>query len=90
MLKIFSVTAYTSCCRFDETSDSAGNCKKGIQCIGGFSRMYRQIKTMLESDPNAVLLDAGDAFAGTLWYIVGKWNITQEFMNKLPFEAAVS
>ncbi|VEN61877.1 unnamed protein product [Callosobruchus maculatus] len=56
---------------------------------GGFSRLYAQIMKMLEEKPNSVLLNAGDDFQGTMYYSIGKWNITQQFMNKLPFDAQV-
>ncbi|XP_018574618.1 apyrase [Anoplophora glabripennis] len=75
--------------RFEESSTSGGICKDGEKCIGGFSRLYKQIKNMLEVRPDSVLLNVGDNFQGTLWYTIGKWNITQEFLNKLPFDATV-
>ncbi|XP_023313034.1 apyrase-like [Anoplophora glabripennis] len=75
--------------RFDETSDSGGVCKEKGKCIGGFSRLYRQIKDLLIERPDSILLNAGDNFQGTLWYTLGKWNVTQEFLNKLPFDATV-
>lgn len=75
--------------RFDEVTDSAGICKSGEKCIGGFSRLYKQIDTALKHKPNAIVLNAGDDFSGTLWYTIGRWNITQEFMNQIKFEASV-
>ncbi|XP_056643120.1 apyrase-like isoform X2 [Diorhabda sublineata] len=73
--------------RFEETTPSGGTCKQTGQCIGGFSRLYKQIMTMLQETPNAVLLNAGDDFQGTIWYSMGRWNVTQTFMNKLPIDA---
>lgn len=52
--------------------------------------MYAKIQEMLAENPKSVLLNGGDNFQGTLYYTLGKWNITQEFMNKLPFDATVS
>ncbi|CAG9765345.1 unnamed protein product [Ceutorhynchus assimilis] len=75
--------------RFQEISKSAGTCTNPTSCIGGFSRLYQQIQTLLAEQPDSVLLSAGDNFQGTLYYTVGKWNITQEFMNKLPLAATV-
>ncbi|KAJ8967993.1 hypothetical protein NQ314_002527 [Rhamnusium bicolor] len=66
-----------------------GFVKEGDKCIGGFSRLYKQIKNLLNQRPDSILLNAGDSFQGTLWYTVGKWNVTQEFLNKLPFDATV-
>lgn len=52
--------------------------------------MYAKIQEMLAENPKSVLLNGGDNFQGTLYYTLGKWNITQEFMNMLPFDATVS
>nr|CAH7737873.1 unnamed protein product [Callosobruchus chinensis] len=75
--------------RYLETSNGAGACKSKNSCVGGFSRLYNQIMKMKKENPDSILLNAGDNFQGTLWYTIGKWNLTQEFMNKLPFDAAV-
>nr|XP_023014359.1 apyrase-like isoform X3 [Leptinotarsa decemlineata] len=73
--------------RFDQINDSGGVCKAGENCIGGFSRLYRQVEDILTDKPSSILLNAGDSFQGTLWYTVGKWNVTQQFMNRLPIDA---
>ncbi|XP_050297188.1 apyrase [Anthonomus grandis grandis] len=75
--------------RFDEVSTSSGSCNDPQTCIGGFSRLYTQIQNLLREKPKSLLLNGGDNFQGTLYYTLGKWNITQEFMNKLPFDATV-
>ncbi|XP_072380141.1 apyrase [Diabrotica undecimpunctata] len=75
--------------RFDQTSPDGETCKNEKECIGGFSRLYSQINSLLDEKPKSVLLNAGDNYQGTLYYTVGKWNITQEFMNKLPIDAEV-
>ncbi|CAH1954430.1 unnamed protein product [Acanthoscelides obtectus] len=75
---------------FEQTNMNGAACKPGnTQCIGGFSRMYATIMQMLKENPGAVLLNAGDDFQGTMYYSLGKWNVTQEFMNKLPIDAQV-
>ncbi|RZC39648.1 uncharacterized protein BDFB_009824 [Asbolus verrucosus] len=72
--------------RFEETNDAGGTCKyEG--CIGGFSRLYSEINDILTQLPDHILLNAGDNFQGTLWYNIFKWNVTQYFLNKLPFDA---
>ncbi|CAG9862150.1 unnamed protein product [Phyllotreta striolata] len=77
--------------RFEETNIYANTCKPDEEssCIGGFSRLYEQIAAILDDKPKSILLNAGDSFQGTLWYNIGKWNVTQEFMNKLPIDAEV-
>ncbi|CAG9856082.1 unnamed protein product [Phyllotreta striolata] len=73
--------------RFEPTTLSAGTCSDLTKCVGGFSRLYAQIMTMLETNPKSILLNAGDSFQGTLWYTIGRWNVTQQFINKLPIDA---
>ncbi|XP_050500450.1 apyrase isoform X2 [Diabrotica virgifera virgifera] len=75
--------------RFEQTSPDGNSCKNETECIGGFSRLYSKINSLLEEKPKSVLLNAGDNYQGTLYYTVGHWNITQEFMNKLPIDAEV-
>lgn len=47
------------------------------------------MKELLETkkDLNPIYLNAGDNFQGTLWYNIGRWNVTQEFLNMLPADA---
>ncbi|KAF2903611.1 hypothetical protein ILUMI_02575 [Ignelater luminosus] len=71
--------------RFEETSELAGVCKQN--CIGGFSRVYTAIQQLKNENPDAIVLNAGDNFQGTLWYNIYKWNVTQYFLNKLPTDA---
>ncbi|XP_064212299.1 uncharacterized protein LOC661310 [Tribolium castaneum] len=74
--------------RFEETNDEGGSCKSD-QCIGGFSRTFNVINQSLTQHPDSILLNAGDNFQGTLWYNFFKWNVTQYFLNELPFDAIV-
>lgn len=39
---------------------------------------------------NPIYLNAGDNFQGTLWYSLGRWNVTCEFLNMLKADAVVS
>ncbi|XP_044258318.1 apyrase-like [Tribolium madens] len=70
-----------------EPIDNLSTTCEGETCIGGFSRLYSKIIQLKNEMPNSLLLNAGDNFQGTLWYIVHKWNVTQHFLNKLPFDA---
>jgi 5'-nucleotidase len=74
--------------RFEETNDEGGTCKTE-ECIGGFSRLYDVINNALAQNPDSILLNGGDNFQGTLWYNIFKWNVTQTFLNELPFDAIV-
>lgn len=74
--------------RFEETSESATSCI--IKCIGGYARGITTIKKLLKTTPNPIYLNAGDNFQGTLWYSLGRWNVTSQFLNMLPADAIVS
>lgn len=78
--------------RYEETNELATTCKPGEKCIGGFARMVTMIKHLKETlkDTNPIFLNAGDNFQGTLWYSIGRWKLTTQFMNMLDADAVVS
>lgn len=45
------------------------------------------VKQLKDSNLNPVYLNAGDNFQGTIWYNVGRWNVTNQFLNMLPADA---
>ncbi|KAK9711182.1 5prime-nucleotidase, C-terminal domain [Popillia japonica] len=73
--------------RFEETNLDSGICKEDEECIGGFSRVYTAVRELLNERPNAIFLNAGDNYQGTLWYNLFRWNVTQLFLNMLPTDA---
>ena len=58
-------------------------------CIGGYARVVTKIKEVKEqkADLNPIYLNAGDNFQGTLWYNIGRWNVTVQFLNMLKADA---
>lgn len=87
---IFNKSRRNAEIRFEEVSQQAGTCKEeSTDCIGGFSRLYEQIVEIQSQTDHSILLNAGDNFQGTIWYTFFKWNVTQYFLNKLPFDAIV-
>lgn len=77
--------------RFEETNESSTGCKTGEKCIGGYARAVTLIKQLMESrkHTNPIYLNAGDNFQGTIWYSVGRWNVTSHFLNLLKADAIV-
>uniref|UniRef100_A0A0A1XM32 apyrase n=1 Tax=Zeugodacus cucurbitae TaxID=28588 RepID=A0A0A1XM32_ZEUCU len=75
--------------RFEPTDTSGGTCDAGEECIGGYARTVYMVKRLLheQKDQNAVYFNAGDSFQGTLWYNIGRWNVTSQFLNMLPADA---
>ncbi|XP_017045841.1 apyrase isoform X1 [Drosophila ficusphila] len=74
--------------RFDPTDTSGGTCDEGETCIGGYPRTVHTVRRLLreQADLNPIYINAGDSFQGTLWYNIGRWNVTQELLNILPAE----
>lgn len=73
--------------RFEETNEWAGNCKTDEKCIGGYARAITVIRELKSTRPNNIYLNAGDSFQGTLWYTVGRWQLTAEMFNMLEADA---
>ena len=42
---------------------------------------------MERAEKNPIYLNAGDNFQGTLWYNIGRWNVTSYFLNMLRADA---
>ena len=57
------------------------------QCFGGVARRATEVKRIRETEPNAILVDAGDQFQGTLFYTEYKGKPMQQFMNELGYDA---
>ena len=58
-------------------------------CIGGVARRATLIADLRASAPdgNAILIDAGDSFNGTLYFSVYKGEESARFMNLLGYQA---
>ncbi|XP_035453240.2 apyrase-like isoform X2 [Spodoptera frugiperda] len=76
--------------RFMETSPAGTICNPNADpCIGGFARLATLVRERQAAESNSLLLNAGDSFQGTIWYNIGRWNVTQDFMNMLDHDAHV-
>lgn len=73
--------------RFEETNSDSNDCKLGETCIGGYARLVTMVKHLKNTSLNPIYLNAGDNFQGTIWYNIGRWNVTNEFLNMLPADA---
>ncbi|KAL0123039.1 hypothetical protein PUN28_007578 [Cardiocondyla obscurior] len=74
--------------RFEQTSPFSGACHDDHEedCVGGIARVYTAVNQLMKERPNAIFLNAGDNFQGTLWYNIHRWNVTAVFMNMLPHD----
>lgn len=74
--------------RFEATDVRSSSCDPENEiCIGGYARVVSKVKELLETEPNPIYLNAGDNFQGTLWYNIGRWNVTVQFLNMLQADA---
>ncbi|XP_020804965.1 apyrase isoform X2 [Drosophila serrata] len=75
--------------RFEATDSSGGTCDDGETCIGGYPRTVTTVRRLLQeqAELNPIYINAGDSFQGTLWYNIGRWNVTQQLLNLLPADA---
>jgi 5'-nucleotidase/UDP-sugar diphosphatase len=77
--RIDQVTASGSFC-------SAENAARQ-RCFGGYARLATKLATLRASRPNAITLDAGDVFQGTLFYTLAKSNAVKPFVEALGYDA---
>lgn len=77
--------------RIDQVSASGSFCtpQNAAQdrCVGGYARLATAIRELRAVRPNAILLDAGDVFQGTLFYTLSKSDAVKPFLNALGYDA---
>ncbi|MDU8927391.1 bifunctional metallophosphatase/5'-nucleotidase [Alisedimentitalea sp. MJ-SS2] len=57
------------------------------KCFGGTARLITAVSEARSRTNNAILVDGGDQFQGTLFYTYYKGKVAAEFMNKLGYDA---
>uniref|UniRef100_A0A8C6LX01 5'-nucleotidase n=1 Tax=Nothobranchius furzeri TaxID=105023 RepID=A0A8C6LX01_NOTFU len=73
--------------RVEETSNISGKCVGSGGCYGGVGRRATVINRIRRTEPNVLLLDAGDQFQGTVWFNYYRGAEAAHFMNKLGYDA---
>ena len=74
------ISAYDSACPAED--NRAG------ECFGGYARLVTAIRDAKErAGENAILVDGGDQFQGTLFYTYYKGKAAAEMMNALGYDA---
>ena len=71
--------------RFDSGCSAEDNAAG--ECFGGTARLVTAIADARARTNNAILVDGGDQFQGTLFYTYYKGAMAAEFMNKLGYDA---
>ncbi|MBU1279743.1 MAG: 5'-nucleotidase/apyrase family protein [Alphaproteobacteria bacterium] len=57
------------------------------KCFGGSARLVTAVEEARKRSNNAILVDGGDQFQGTLFYTYYKGKLAAEMMNKLGYDA---
>ena len=74
---------------FEEVNIKTGTCKQEDKdkgnCYGGLSRIFSYVRDVRREDPEALLLNAGDFYQGTMWYTIFKYQPVIEFSNLLNY-----
>ncbi|MEM7613527.1 MAG: bifunctional metallophosphatase/5'-nucleotidase [Pseudomonadota bacterium] len=77
--------------RFEPISGSDGPCAAADNaagaCFGGVARLVTAVADARARSSNAILVDGGDQFYGTLFYTYYKGAMAAEFMNTLGYDA---
>ncbi|KAL4216528.1 5'-nucleotidase [Mactra antiquata] len=77
--------------RFEQFNNYGSDCRQWNidqnKCFGGVARRATKIKEIRSSHDNVLLLDAGDQFAGTMFFSVYRGNATAFFMSQLGYDA---
>ncbi|KAJ8023886.1 5'-nucleotidase [Holothuria leucospilota] len=76
--------------RFEQFNRFGSNCSAGDategSCFGGVARRATKIKEIRDSYENTLLLDAGDQFQGSQWFVFYSGAATSYFMNQLGYD----
>ena len=78
--RIEPISAYDGPCGSPE-ENAAG------ECFGGWARLVSAIDSARGRDPDALLVDGGDQFQGSLFYTQYKGKVAAEMMNALGYDA---
>ena len=76
--------------RFEPISKYDSGCREGDnaegKCFGGSARLVTALEDARERADNAILVDGGDQFQGSLFYTYYKGKVAAEMMNKLGYD----
>ena len=80
--------------RFLQTDKYSAKCSPAMaaegKCFGGIARRVTKVRQIRASDPNVLLVDAGDQYQGTLWFYVHRGAAAAHFMDRIRYDAMVS
>lgn len=77
--KVEPISKYDSPCSAED--NEAG------ECFGGYARLVTAVEEARSRNPDALLVDGGDQFQGSLFYTYYKGKVAAEIMNRLQYDA---
>jgi len=72
------ISKYDSGCSAEDNAEG--------KCFGGYARLVTAIADARSRNPNALLVDGGDQFQGSLFYTYYKGKAAAEMMNTLQYD----
>lgn len=72
---------------FEETNVALHRCRAGEDCYGGMARVVAKVKDLRRDDPEAVFLNAGDFYQGTIWYTKFKYKPFLDVVDLMNYTA---
>uniref|UniRef100_A0A5F9C7L5 5'-nucleotidase n=1 Tax=Oryctolagus cuniculus TaxID=9986 RepID=A0A5F9C7L5_RABIT len=67
--------------------EGSSKCVNASLCVGGVARLFTKVQQIRQAEQNVLLLDAGDQYQGTIWFMVYKGAEVAHFMNLLSYDA---
>lgn len=67
--------------------EGSSKCVNASLCVGGVARLFTKVQQIRQAEQNVLLLDAGDQYQGTIWFMVYKGAEVAHFMNLLRYDA---
>lgn len=76
--RVEPISKYDSGCSAEDNTEG--------KCFGGYARMVTAVAEARKRNPDALLVDGGDQFQGSLFYTYYKGAVAAEIMNNLQYD----
>lgn len=76
--RVEPISKYDSPCSAEDNAEG--------KCFGGYARLVTAIAEARSRNPDALLVDGGDQFQGSLFYTYYKGKVAAEIMNQLQYD----
>ena len=76
--RVEPISKYDSGCSAEDNAEG--------KCFGGYARMVTAVAQARKRNPDALLVDGGDQFQGSLFYTYYKGSVAAEIMNNLQYD----